>query len=205
MKRIVTVLTTLLLSVMFTMNVFAAENPDVYYYVEQGTDSEYTVIVASTGKVTDGLVEISYDAEALTISEEDVIISENVDMYSVNVEDGVIKIAWLAGDAIPEGTFITVPFGVTDAAGDDVNVEVTFPSANDADGNDLTTGPKAEEAAPDDSTTAPDDSTAAGNDGSGTTTGTGDSSMIGLAAAVAAVSAIAIAAIVVWKKKMTAK
>lgn len=141
MKKIVTLFMTGLLLMMCTASVFAAENPSVAYHCVRRSTTNYAVAISSeNGKVTDGVTEIKYDAKALTISEEDITVSEDVDLYSVNVADGVVKISYIAEEGIAKGAFITMVFEVTDAYVNE-SVEVTVDcTAHDASGAALSTG-----------------------------------------------------------------
>ena len=125
---------------MCTANVFAAANADVTYNDTRVSTTSYAVSVHTNGKATDGVVEISYDANALSCVESDLEISEDIDMYSVNVEDGVIKISYLSEEAIPAGTLFTVFFDVANEYVNKVVSATIACVANDASGAALTTG-----------------------------------------------------------------
>ena len=68
MKKFVTVLTMALLMVMCTANVFAAANADVTYNDTRVSTTSYAVSVHTNGKATDGVVEISYDANDIILT-----------------------------------------------------------------------------------------------------------------------------------------
>lgn len=85
-------------------------------------------------------MEITYDADALSCEEADVVVSDKVDLYSVNVTDGSVKIAYLAEDPVKKGTLLTVSFTVADDyASQKVTATVTG-TAHDKKGNDLSLG-----------------------------------------------------------------
>lgn len=104
MKRVKKTIRTLaamaLICMMLVMSVSAAEPDSVWLNVTESSSTETTtaVIVADT-TVTDGLVELSYDAELLTY--ESIQVTEAyVAMYAVNAETpGVVKISWVAPNA----------------------------------------------------------------------------------------------------------
>ena len=69
------------------------------------------VEIKTDGKSTDGLLVISYDKTVLQVDAEDVVWAETVEMNSANVvEEGTLKIAYLAEDAIEEGVLATIKF-----------------------------------------------------------------------------------------------
>lgn len=154
MKKIVTLLMTGLLMVMCTVNVFAesvleAGLLDVGYLDVRTARETYTIFVSSNGKATDGVTEITFDSNVLTAKEENVVVSDGVDLYSVNVTDGSVKISYISENAIPGGTFITVQLDVNENyLYQTVSATVTC-VANDANGNALRTGYNGEHYVPD--------------------------------------------------------
>lgn len=80
---------------LLTLSVFATETGS-YWATESSAEGEAMAAVMGSGVVTDGVVEMTYDADAL--SPEDLQVNEEyVAMYSVNAEEaGVIRIAWVA-------------------------------------------------------------------------------------------------------------
>ena len=80
---------------LLTLSVFATETGS-YWATESSAEGEAYAAVMGSGVVTDGVVEMLYDADAL--SPEDLQVNEAyVAMYSVNAEKaGVIRIAWVA-------------------------------------------------------------------------------------------------------------
>ena len=149
MRKFVTFLTTGLLALLCCTSIVSAKtNPEVSYAGERKADTTYTVSVMTNGKASNGITEISFDSEALVCEEADIVVSKKVDVYSVNIEDGVVKIAYVSENALPAGTFITVSFDVTEAYADkEVSAEVSAVSY-DIKGNELTTGPKVENKVP---------------------------------------------------------
>lgn len=140
MKKIVTLLTTGLLTGMLSTLAFAETKPDVWHTDSRETDTKYSVSIESNGKATDGVIEMKYDKAALTCEEDSVAFAEFVDMHAINIEEGCVKISYLSAEAIPEGKFISVSFDVKEAYADkDVTVAVTSVAHNEA-GEALVTG-----------------------------------------------------------------
>ena len=149
MRKFVTFLTTGLLALLCCTSIVSAKtNPEVSYKGERKADTTYTVSVMTNGKASNGVTEITFDSEAMVCEEADIVVSKKVDLYSVNIEDGVVKIAYVAKNAMTAGTFITVSFDVTEAYADkEVSAEVSCVSY-DKKGNELTTGPRVEDKGP---------------------------------------------------------
>ena len=80
---------------LLTLSVFATETGS-FWATESSAEGEAYAAVMGSGVVTDGVVEMTYDADAL--SPEDLQVNEEyVAMYSANAEEaGVIRIAWVA-------------------------------------------------------------------------------------------------------------
>ena len=80
---------------LLTLSVFATETGS-YWATESSAEGEAYAAVMGSGVVTDGVVEMTYDADAL--SPEDLQVNEEyVAMYSVNADEaGVLMIAWVA-------------------------------------------------------------------------------------------------------------
>ena len=80
---------------LLALSVFATETGS-FWATESSAEGEAYAAVMGSGVVTDGVVEMTYDADAL--SPEDLQVNEEyVAMYSVNAEEaGVIRIAWVA-------------------------------------------------------------------------------------------------------------
>ena len=98
---------------LLTLSVFATETGSVWA-VESSAEGEAMAAVMGSGVVTDGVVEMTYDADAL--SPEDLQVNDAyVAMYSVNAEEpGVIRIAWVApGEIEIEGEDWLFQLGTT--------------------------------------------------------------------------------------------
>ena len=80
---------------LLTLSVFATETGS-FWATESSAEGEAYAAVMGSGVVTDGVVEMTYDADAL--SPEDLQVNDAyVAMYSANAEEaGVIRIAWVA-------------------------------------------------------------------------------------------------------------
>lgn len=89
-----------LVCMLLTTTVFAAENGSVWLNVMESDAEEHTTaVIAADTTVTDGLVEIRYDSASLTY--EGVTVNESyVAMYAVNADEaGLVKISWVAPSA----------------------------------------------------------------------------------------------------------
>ena len=74
------------LSMAMSVNVFAQNDNNVWIDekdIECG-DKEWKIKVESDGKSTDGLLVLTYNTSLLSVEETDVLMSDEVDMYSVN-------------------------------------------------------------------------------------------------------------------------
>lgn len=149
MKKLLATMMTVLFCAMMPMSALAATvDNDVWIDAKSGTvnGSQLVVSVETNGKATDGLLKITYDSSAVSCTEESVVFDESVEMYSVNAEEeGVLKISYLSGDAIPAGGFVDVNFTVAseDISAEDAGVKLSG-EANTADGSSLTVGMKGE-------------------------------------------------------------
>lgn len=130
----------LIICMMLTTMVSAAEDGSVWLNVtETSTDGTSAWIVADT-TVTDGLVEITYDSEALTY--EGVAVNDTyVAMYAVNADEaGLVKISWVApGEYTLEDAaawLIEVQFSGTEESS---TITLTG-TVNDAAGNKIEQG-----------------------------------------------------------------
>lgn len=112
MRKLAAMMTIALAAATAGMNVSAAEAMSVWIDANKAVlqDNTLKVSVQSNGEVTDGLIEITYDSDVLSIEEADVVLDEQVAMYSVNLEDETVKIAYLAEDAMEQGEFVTLNF-----------------------------------------------------------------------------------------------
>ena len=145
MKKFVTLLMTSLLMVMCTVNVFAATYVDtgvldVGYATGRNSRETFNISVATSGKATDGVTEITFNAEEMTVKEDKILISEDVDLYSVNITEGSIKISYLSENPIAKGHLIFLQLDVKEAYYDKTVSATVTCIANDANGNALKTG-----------------------------------------------------------------
>lgn len=127
----------LVISMMMATVAFAAETGKVWLSVTQSGKDTVALIVTDT-TVTDGLVKVTYDPEALTYKGV-MVSSEYVAMHSVNAEEaGTVLISWVAPEAYEADgsalTLIEVTF-----EGEDTAIEATG-MAHDAEGNELPIG-----------------------------------------------------------------
>lgn len=112
MKKLIAMMTIALAATVPMASVSAKESKAVCIQLENITWNENTleVPIQSDGSVTDGVLEITYDPKVLSIDEAAIELGEQVDMYSVNITEGTVKISYLAEEAIPAGDFITLDF-----------------------------------------------------------------------------------------------
>ncbi len=112
MKKLVAMMTIALAVTSAGFPVSAAEEKSVWINTSEAVleNDQLKVSVQSNGEVTDGLLELKYDADVLSITESEIAMNENVAMYSVNVENETVKIAFLSEDAMEEGAFVTLNF-----------------------------------------------------------------------------------------------
>lgn len=112
MKKLAAMMTIALAAASTGMSVSAAEAMSVWIDANKAVaeDGTLKVSVQSNGEITDGLIEITYDPEVLSIEESDIVPDEQVAMYSVNLEEDTVKIAYLAENAMEQGDFMTLNF-----------------------------------------------------------------------------------------------
>lgn len=118
MKKVVMLLTALLLGTFVTTTVYAKADADVWCETDIGQNDDVSVSVETNGEVTDGVLAISYDPSVLSCTEADVEIADTVEMYSVNVVDECVKISFLAENAIEAGEIVKISFDVVDKSAD---------------------------------------------------------------------------------------
>lgn len=114
MKKLVAMMTIALAVTSTGLPVSAAEEKSVWINTGEAVleNDQLKVSVQSNGEVTDGLLELKYDADVLSITESEIAVNENVAMHSVNVENETVKIAFLSEDAMEEGAFVTLNFNL---------------------------------------------------------------------------------------------
>ena len=112
MKKIAMLFTVLLLGMSVSVPVYAEADSDVWCETAVGTENDLAVSIETNGKATDGVIALSYDAAVVTCTEEDIQMADSVDMYSVNVVDGSVRISFLAEKAPKAGTLAEITFEV---------------------------------------------------------------------------------------------
>lgn len=118
---------------------FAAEAGQVWLSVSQSESGKNTTaLIVTDTTVTDGLVKVTYDPEALTYKGV-MVSSEYVAMHSVNAEEsGVVLISWVAPEAYEaDGSAITLIEVKFEGASEAVEAAGI---AHDAQGNELSIG-----------------------------------------------------------------
>ncbi len=147
MKRILTILLSLVLCLSMSVSAFATdtgasgtEEYDVYLSVEDAEDALSVVLTAETA-VTDGVVTITYDTSAVSIDEDKIVPDDDsVDEYSVNAgEAGTVKIAWVSAEA-QTGTLFTLGFVPEDSASVTENTFSLDGTVNTAENTSVTLG-----------------------------------------------------------------
>ena len=192
---------------LLTMSVFATETGS-FWAAESSAEGEAAVM--GTGVVTDGVVEMTYDADAL--SPEDLQVNEKyVAMYSVNAEEeGVLLIAWVAPGEIEidgEDWLFKLSAGETD----EEPTEGEDPTEEPTEGEDATEAPTEDGEEPTEEATEgatkPEGNKKPGSTGGNGSTGTGDNNRLVMMVvlAVACVAGIAAAAYVMLKGKKEGK
>ena len=189
---------------LLTLSVFATETGS-FWAAESSAEGEAMAAVMGTGVVTDGVVEMTYDAEAL--SPEDLQVNEKyVAMYSVNAEEeGVLLIVWVApGEIEIDGEDWLFKLGADDETAEDPTEEPT-------EGEDPTEAPTEDGEEPTEEATEgatkPEGNKKPGSTGGNGSTGTGDNNRLVMLVvlAVACVAGIAAAAYVMLKGKKEGK
>lgn len=134
MKRIQSVIAGLLFSMLFSVRAFAATENDIWAELNRAENSTVVLSVESNGKVTDGLIEIQFESDKVTLLENSVIVSDSVDMYSLNAYQNVLRIAFVSEEGI-NGVLFEIPFEETSANGESW---VFSGSVHGKDGEELT-------------------------------------------------------------------
>ena len=126
-KTIVAMLTMLLF--LLPMNVYADVDAAVWAEAT-AEDKEVTVTVVTDGSTTSGVLTLDYDEAVFGCEEADVVKADGVDMHAVNVEDGIVKISYVAKKAVTKGVMFTISF---EAASDVTTKELgSFKMAGEA-------------------------------------------------------------------------
>ena len=185
---------------LLALSVFATETGS-YWATESSAEGEAMAAVMGSGVVTDGVVEMTYDADAL--SPEDLQVNEEyVAMYSANAEEaGVIRIAWVApGEIEIDGEDWLFQLGTTGETEEDPT-EGEDPTETPTEGEDPTEPEQGEEPteAPaedgEDATQAPTTKPAGNKKPGSNRPGTGDNTNITLLVALSLVCVAGIAAV----------
>lgn len=185
---------------LLTLSVFATETGS-YWATESSAEGEAYAAVMGSGVVTDGVVEMTYDADAL--SPEDLQVNEEyVAMYSVNAEEaGVIRIAWVApGEIEIDGEDWLFQLGTTGETEEDPT-EGEDPTETPTEGEEPTEPEQGEEPteAPaedgEDATQAPTTKPAGNKKPGSNRPGTGDNTNITLLVVLSLVCVAGIAAV----------
>lgn len=95
-KMLCVLMMVTMLCAMMANAAFAAENGNLWLRVEEPAEGDTVITVVADTTVTNGHVELRYDAAKLTYT--GVTVSEEfVDVYAVNTDTpGVVEIAWVA-------------------------------------------------------------------------------------------------------------
>ena len=185
---------------LLTLSVFATETGS-FWAAESSAEGEAMAAVMGTGVVTDGVVEMTYDAEAL--SPEDLQVNEKyVAMYSVNAEEkGVLRIAWVApGEIEIDGEDWLFKLGAADETEEDPT-EGEDPTEDPADEDEEPTEEPTEGA------TKPEGNKKPGSTGGNGSTGTGDNNrlLMMVVLALTCVAGIGAVTVVMLKGKKEGK
>lgn len=144
MKKLCAVMTSCVMVLSLSTPLFAADETNVWLDANEFVveESNVTANVYSDGTNTDGQLVITYNADELSLTEEDIVVSECIEMYSANiVEEGTLKIAYLGKATDEEEVLFTFNFDATtdELSEDAISIEG---SAYNTDGEELTIGIK---------------------------------------------------------------
>lgn len=131
----------LVMTLMMATVAFAAETGKVWISVTESANGKDTVaLILTDTTVTDGLVKVTYDPEALTYKGV-MVSSEYVAMHSVNAEEpGTVLIAWVAPEAYEaDGSALTLIEVNFEGVQQESTLEITG-VAQDAEGNEIAIG-----------------------------------------------------------------
>ena len=131
----------LVISMMMATVAFAAETGKVWISVAESANGKDTVaLILTDTTVTDGLVKVTYDPEALTYQGV-MVSSEYVAMHSVNAEEpGTVLIAWVAPEAFEaDGSALTLIEVLFEGVQEENTLEAAG-VAQDAEGNEIVIG-----------------------------------------------------------------
>lgn len=138
-KAVTALLLAALMIVMLPVSAFAAEDGELWLTVSEENGKTTALIVTNT-QVTDGLVVVTYDSEALTYVGVQTA-ADYVAKYAVNADEpGIVKISWVApGPYEVDG----IGFAILDVLFEGVEEESTVKlngAAHDDAGNVVTAG-----------------------------------------------------------------
>lgn len=222
-KALSLMLTAALSCVVLTGNAFAADGDALWADLRE-TSGEVAAVIETNGVVTDGVIDVTFDADKLTyvgcdFEGENGAYTPYVAMYAVNdtqAEDGILKISWVAPDTYEASGDTTALFQVnfqgTGVSDKDVTVSG---SASDTQDGSVAVGQQPTEPAPStEPTTQPsanpstnpsaNPSTIPGDDTSGGNTQTGDHANLTLYVGLVAVCVVALAGAGIWNYKRRA-
>lgn len=187
----------------------SAASGDALWADVDETSGEVAAVIETNAVVTDGVIDVTFDADKLTyvgcdFEGDNDQYSQYVAMYAVNdtqADQGVLKISWVAPDSYqPQGdltALFQVNFQGTDVAADDLTVSG---SAHDAQGEDVAVGQEPTEPTPSASPT----NTPEGGDNTERPE-TGDTANLTLYVALVAVCVAVLAGFGIYAKRRAAK
>ena len=145
-KKYVAAITAGLLALAMPVTGTAKDNYNVWIDEAElkSNAQEINVEIKTDGKSTDGLLVINYDASVLQVEEEDIIWSDDVEMYSANIiQEGTLKMAYLSENAIEDDVIATIMFTTSgnSAIADAIDLSG---DVHDGEGNILNVGKKVE-------------------------------------------------------------
>lgn len=108
MKKTIVAMITMLLF-LSPWNVYA-DTTDSVWAEASAEEKEVTVTVVTDGSTASGVLTLDYDEAVFGCEEADVVKADGVDMHAVNVEDGTVKISYVAKKAVAEGVMFTITF-----------------------------------------------------------------------------------------------
>lgn len=128
MKRIGVVILTVCIAAMMMTTAFAETlTEEIWLDASGDTDVNGTLkaTVETNANTTDGLITISYDADKLSITEDDVEKSSGIVMWAVNVvTPGTLKISFIAEEPTEPGTLFSLNFTAKTSVSEDELAEV---------------------------------------------------------------------------------
>lgn len=210
-KALSLMLTAALSCAVLAGQAFAASSDTLWADVDE-TSGEVAAVIETNAVVTDGVIDVTFDADKLTyvgcdFEGENDQYSQYVAMYAVNdtqADQGVLKISWVAPDSYqPQGdltALFQVNFQGTDVAADDLTVSGT---AHDTQGEDVAVGQEPSEPAPSADPTNTPDQGGTGDDNTERPE-TGDTANLTLYVALVAVCVAVLAGFGIWNTKRRA-